>query len=121
MAHARKKSEKHCEVSEYFHSLFSCILCATQRGDIKHLRVASLVRRGAVLHLLHRHTPVAEAGGGVQLILGWRSFNVGTTARINHTALFFHGVCFVLFLCSFGNISGGDSSSANTALFRRSD
>lgn len=63
MAHARKKSEKHCEVSEYFHSLFSCILCATQRGDIKHVRVASLVRRGAVLHLLHRHTPVAEAGG----------------------------------------------------------
>lgn len=45
--------------------------------------------------------------GGLQLILGWRSFNVGTTARINHTALFFHGVCFVLFLCSFGNISAG--------------
>ncbi len=52
----------------------------------------------AALHLLHRHTPVAGAGDAAEQ--GGRSFHVGTTARINHTALFFSrgGCCFFVVL-----------------------
>lgn len=63
----RNANEKHCELSERFHSLSCCILCSMQRDGSKRLWV-SLVWKGAALHLLHRCTPVAGGWFGLMLI-----------------------------------------------------